>query len=204
MKARAKALPAAIGFRVKTARATAVFLTGPAAAPRVLERRPIELWDPGVPDTRQPYHAALDLSEEAGVQVVQRATQAIRAVAIQAVRDLVQELRKTGHDVRGIGLVVGSDTDPNTLKNPHVRAHAAEGRLFREVLEAGAQACKLPHLVLVERNAYAEATAALGQPVDQLKRAVQALGRTTAGPWRSEEKTAALAAWLALVTTARQ
>jgi hypothetical protein len=203
MAKREKKPPVAIGFRVKTARATAVFLAAPIGAPQILGRRPVELWDPDVPETRQPYHAALELPANEGAKSVQRATQAVQAVAIRAVRALVTELRGQGHDVQGVGLVVGSDTDPDKLKNPHVRAHAAEGRLFREVLEAGADACDLPHLVLVERDAYTKASAVLRRPVDEIKQTIQALGHTIEGPWRSEEKTAALAAWLALAPRTR-
>jgi hypothetical protein len=34
-----------IGFRVKTGRATAVVMVGPASAPRVLSRKSLQLWD---------------------------------------------------------------------------------------------------------------------------------------------------------------
>jgi hypothetical protein len=97
-----------------------------------------------------------------------------------------------------VGLVVGSDTDPTKLANPHVRAHASEGRLFREVLEEAAAACELPCLVLVERDAYEAAAQDLHRRPDALQRTVAELGRAVPGPWRAEEKTAALAAWLAL------
>lgn len=192
-------IPAAIGFRVKTGRATAVLLTGTAVAPQVLERRAVDLCDPNVPESLQPYHAALELPEEEGAKVVQRAIQAVRTVAIRAVRQLVNDLRDRGHSLHGIGLVVGSDTDPTTLKNAHVRAHAMEGRLFREVLEAAAQACAAPCLILVERDAYAKVAAALQLPANEVKRIVATLGDALAGPWRAEEKMAAVAAWLGLV-----
>ena len=175
-----------------------MLLLGPAASPRVLDCRAVQLWDPGVPESHQPYHAALELSEKDGAKVVRRASQAVRVLAIQAVRRLAKELRDAGHDLRGVGLVVGSDTDPAKLGNAHVRAHASEGRLFREVLEAGAKACALPCLVLIEREAYDKGGAAMKQPAEELKRAVAALGNAVHGPWRAEEKTAALAAWLAL------
>ena len=43
-----------------------------------------------------------------------------------------------------------------------------------------------------------EASKALHRKADSLQRAVTELGRAVPGPWRAEEKTAALAAWLAL------
>ena len=46
----------ALGFRVKSGYAIAVALRGPACAPAILARRIVELSDPAVPETRQPYH----------------------------------------------------------------------------------------------------------------------------------------------------
>ena len=54
-----KAAPAAVGFRVKSGWATGVLLAGPASAPRALDRRVVELSDPAVPTSRQPYHAVM-------------------------------------------------------------------------------------------------------------------------------------------------
>lgn len=198
MSQRTNSRPGAIGFRVKTARATAVLLAGPVRSPRVLERRAVDLWDPKLPESRQPYHAALELSDKDGTLVVRRASDAAKKVAICVVGQLAKELRERGHDLRAVGLVVGSDVDPDKLSNAHIRAHAAEGRLFRQVLEAGAAACGVPCLILVEREAYKKAAASLDRSPDDLKRAVATLGNAVGRPWTSEEKTATLAAWVAL------
>ena len=56
---------ATIGFRVKTGRAIAAVVAGPVLSPRLLERREVQLWDPALPETRAPYHAALELAEAA-------------------------------------------------------------------------------------------------------------------------------------------
>jgi hypothetical protein len=173
-------------------------LGGTASAPHVLEHRSLELWDPDVPDSRQPYHAGLGLAAPVAEPIVKRACDAARAVGIVALRELVAHVRAAGHEPRGVGLVVGSGTDPSKISNPHVRAHASEGRLFRELLEAAAAACELPCLVLVERDAYDTAAAPLHRRADALQRAVGELGRGVPGPWRAEETTAALAAWVAL------
>jgi hypothetical protein len=175
-----------------------VVLAGTAAAPHLVEHHSLELWDPEIPDSRQPYHAGLGLEPAHAEPIVKRACDAARAVGLVAVRSLVAGIRAGGCEPRGVGLVVGSDGDPTKMANPHVRAHASEGRLFREVLEAGAAACELPCLVLVERNAYEEAAKVLRRGADSLQRAVTELGRGVPGPWRAEEKTAALAAWVAL------
>jgi hypothetical protein len=189
---------AAIGFRVKTGRATAVIVTGSRDNPIVLKRRPVSLADPDVPDSFQPYHAALDLPEREGKKVVERAVKVVRALGIRAVRDLITEMTQESYVACGVGLVVGSDIDPSKLGNAHIRAHALEGRLFREVLEQGAAKLNLPCLVVVEREAYEEGSELLGQPAERLKRVISELGKSVGRPWGSEEKMATLAAWLAL------
>jgi hypothetical protein len=103
------------------------------------------------------------------------------------------------YEVQGVGIVVGSDIDPARIKNDHIRAHALEGRLFRTALEEAAKSNGLDCAVIVEREAYLHAAAGLKQSEQSLKRAVSVLGRSSNSPWRADEKTAALAAWMALV-----
>lgn len=198
MSGRSAASAASIGFRVKTGRATAVLLAAPKRSPRLLARRAVDLWDPHVPASRQPYHAGLELAEGENAAVVREACDAAHAVALVVVRDLLDELRRSGCEPRGVGLVVGSDSEPELLRNAHIRAHALEGRLFRDVLESAAAASGLPSLVLVERQAYERAAPLLGLAPSELKRAVAGLGASLPKPWGAEEKTAALAAWVAL------
>ncbi len=198
MSQKVKAADAAIGFRVKSGWAAAVLLAGPADAPRALDRRVIELCDAAVPHSKQPYHAAMELSEEEGAKVVEQLRRVVQRVTQQSVTELLKDYGNTGHSMRGAGVVVGSDIDPARIANAHIRAHALEGRFFRTILEEALQACGLRCLVVVERAAYAKAAATLGRQEAELKRLVAELGRALGGPWRTDEKTATLAAWMAL------
>src|SRR5438445_1908335 len=188
---------AALGFRVKAGWATAVLLTGTVRAPQVRDRRRIELSDASVPATTQPYHAGMSRlqTDEAKVEKLRRI---IRQTANQSVNQLVKEFRDQGFQLCAASLVVGSDIDPARISNPHIRAHAFEGQLFRTTLEDALKACGLPCSVIVERTAYRHAELILNGPVSELKRCVTELGRGLHGQWRADEKTACLAAWLAL------
>jgi hypothetical protein len=115
-----------------------------------------------------------------------------------SVTKLLKDYRKTGWFVCGAALVVGSVIEPASITNPHIRAHALEGQLFRRVLEEALTSNGLACSVVVERSAYAKAASVLGRAENDLKRAVVSLGRSRSGPWRAEEKLAALAAWMAL------
>jgi hypothetical protein len=188
---------AAVGFRVKSGWAAAVLLAGPTQAPRAVERRIVELSDTDVPESKQPYHAAMGKLEEDQGKIRQR-TKVIERAAARSVTQLVRDFRAAGYALCGAGLVVGSQIDPKSISNPHIRAHALEGRLFRSVLEKALQAQGLKCSVILERDAYRMAGAVLARPEGELKRALAELGRALVGPWRAEEKLASLAAWMAL------
>lgn len=189
---------AAVGFRVKSGWATAVLLVGPRSAPHVADRRIAELSDPAVPEARQPYHAGLGRHEARGAKAVARLVRSVERFAHRSVAKLIADYRAAGHRIRGIGIVVGSTVDPATIGNDHIRAHAEEGRLFRTVIETAARKCRLRARVTVEKQLYAVAATALRIPAPRLKARVGALGQDVAGSWRSEDKAAALAAWMAL------
>ena len=195
---------AAIGFRVKTGRAIAVALAGPRANPRLLFRREVLLHDPNVPESRQPHHGAIMPFVPAKPEAVARGKKAAQRVAIAAVRALSEELRAAGCKLAGIALVVSSNPDVNRIGSSHVRAHALEGILFREVLEAGARASRLPSILILEREVLPRASAALPRPAGGLRRVLARFGKEIGSPWRADEKSATLAAWLALAARPRK
>lgn len=195
--------PAALGFRVKTGRAIAVALAGPARDPKILLRREVQLCDPNVLESRQPYHGGIMPFVPASPAAVARGKKVAQRVAIAAVRQLAKELRAAGLKLAGVGLVVASNPDVTRIGSSHVRAHALEGIFFRQVLEAGARACRLPATLVLEREILARASAGLGRREGELRRGLARFGEEIGSPWRAEEKSAALGAWLALATRGR-
>ncbi len=180
-----------------------VLLEGPARAPRVVDHRAIELSDATVPTSRQPYHAVLRAKPGEAAQLERRLRRLVERVTRRSLTALLREYRRQGRLVRGVALVVGSVIDPTTIANDHIRAHALEGQLFRTALERAARTGKLPCTTHVERALYDTAAARLRRPAWELKRAVTELGSEVTGPWRGEEKLAALAAWLLLGRSGR-
>ncbi len=187
----------AVGVRVKSGWAAAVVLGGPPGAPQLLDSLVLDLSDPAVPSTRQPYHAAVGVAQT-NITRLRRLIGLIDRCARRSVGDLVRTCRAQGRRIRGIGIVVGSDIDPQKIANPHIRAHASEGRLFRTVVEKAAKRHALRTVTTVERELLPLAAVALGRSEGTLKRALTELGDQAAGPWRAEQKMAALAAWLVL------
>ena len=189
---------AGIGLRVKTGYASAIALRGPVDAPLFAERAHVLLADLDDDDSRQPYHAALDRGERVGATVVARARKDAERRAKDALETLVVSLARRRARPRAVGLVVGSETDPESIANPHIRAHALEGRFYRDILATAAKALGLEVLTLLERHAHVHAARALELGQARLRATVLSIGAAAGRPWRVDERLATLAAWLAL------
>src|SRR5881392_899999 len=125
---------AALGFRVKSGWAAVVLLTDAAHSLQLSEVGRIELCDPRLPETRQPYHAAMGTLETDSTKLNQR-TRVVRRISQQSLTTLLKGYRRKGFRIRRAALVVGSQIDPAKIANPHIRAHALEGRLFRSAVK---------------------------------------------------------------------
>jgi hypothetical protein len=189
----------ALGFRIKSGYAVAVVLSGPSRAPTVVARRIVDLSDPAAPETRQPYHDGF-FKEESDSPEIARRVQIVKRCAKKSMNALVEETcgsRKPGGSARA-ALVVGSVIDPRQIGNPHIRAHAHEGRLFRTVVEDALRSHGIECDVIVEKQLATKAATDLRRPDAEIKRALAAFGKTLGGPWRAEEKSAATAAWIVM------
>ena len=189
---------AALGFRARTGRAIAVLLAGPRGSPLAIKREEVALTRPALPATAQPFHVVMELPWGAAVAEARKTEAAIEGVARSALEKLVREARSAGLEVRGIGVVGSPDRDVSAIGNPHIRAHAAEGILFRRVLESAAAKSGLASLSLSETGLEARASSELGLSLAALRTRLVGLGQKLGRPWRADERAAATAAWLAL------
>ena len=192
-----KPAKAALGFRVKSGWAVAILIGGSVRSPQLRDSCLMNLSDPRDPATRQPYHAAMGKLETDAVKLKDR-TQSVRRATEKSIVDLLKRYIDKGCAIHRAGLVVGSVIDPDSIANPHIRAHALEGRLFRMTLAAALQARRIRCAIFTERDAYRSAAKTLRKSPAQIKCTVTNLGRFANGPWRAEQKLAALAAWASL------
>ena len=187
-----------IGLRAKTGRAVAVVLGGSTDSPLVLKKEEISLADAKVPATAQPYHEVMDLNWEESQKAVRKFAVRIEGIARKALARLIREQRSNGMQVSGVGIIGAKDRELARIGNPHIRAHAAEGVLFRRVLDLAADANGLRRRTFPDREFDQIAMTELGRQSAAMKRMVNDLGRSLAPPWRTDEKQAATAAWLVL------
>ena len=183
------------GFRIKSGWATAVLLGGDVQRPQLMDRRAVDLSDPAHPELRQPHHAAMGRALADAVVFAQR-KQAIEEYSRRSLSLVIGHYKDRGYSICGAGLVVGSDTDPDSIGNQHIRAHALEGRLFRQVVEDAMRCEGLACSIWTERQLYPAAASRLERSEADIKKTVTELGRGTCGGWRADEKAATVAAWL--------
>ena len=192
----AKPERAAAGFTVKSGWASAVLIGGTPPNPRLIDSRRVEISDPGIPDAKQPYHAGFGTARDAGVEL-KRLVSSVRSYGRKSIAAVLRDYQKRA-SVAAAGVVVGSLVDPQTIGNDHIRIHAMEGQLFREVLIDGAERNGVACSVWRERDLYAAAAKQLNTTDTVLKKMLTALGENADGGWRAEQKAAALAAWMLL------
>jgi hypothetical protein len=190
-----------IGLKARTGKAIVVVLAGQSVSPQVVTRTELIVTDPGTPATSQPYHEVMDLPWNEATEAVKPFTAAIEKVAATALSQLVRNLRAEGLKVLMVGIAGSADRALDKIGNPHIRAHAAEGVLFRQVLESAAKANRLHQRTFAEKGIEELAALELGITVAKLKQALSGLGRSAGPPWRSEQRIASIAAWLTLPGT---
>ena len=191
-------MPAAIGLKARTGRALVVALAGDLRSPQLVERSELPLLPAG---DFAPYHAAEGLPPAQANESVKRSIAAAHDLAAKGIRDTAQRIVKSGHKVRGCGVLVGAgmpDWSTDEILAVHVRMHHAEGELFREVLVAGARACNLQVTKLPEKTALEAAGKKLGITRGRLDAIIAALGKSAGAPWGKDQKEAAAAALVAL------
>jgi hypothetical protein len=182
---------ASIGFRSKTAKAIAVALSRDGTVPVFAGRWEVALHDPRISATSQPHHEVMEMPwAEAQVAVLQYERR-IERIAADVLTELRTELQTRGFEVSSVGVVGSPDRKLEKIGNSHIRAHAAEGILFRRVLETAAVEHKLEC-----RSFSAKTLDDIVSP--DIKQTLVHIGRAAGKPWRADERAAATAAWLAL------
>lgn len=199
--------PVALGFRAHSGWAALVVVAGPPRRPTVVERGRIEIADPAIPGSKQPYHAAEGWPLAKAEEYLNSCIGKTKLLARRAVAAIVAGLREKGHHVVGCGILGASGRPLTTLAATlasHALIHTAEGELFRNALIEAGEECSLPTTRVKEKELFARAAEDLGTPVAELQRRVAEMGRPLGPPWTQDEKCAALLGWMVLVAARRR
>jgi len=190
-----------LGFRAHSGWAAVVAVKGPANSPMVVDRRRIELADPAIRGSVQPFHAAAELNRAEAEEFIKQHANSTNALALQCVRQLIDDLCQQGYQAIGTCILAASGRPLGTLDSilaSHPMIHTAEGEFFREAIRHASEACGLPVTRMKEREILSSGAAELGLRPEELQRRMLELGQPMGPPWRQDEKLATLAGWLIL------
>lgn len=191
----------ALGLKAHSGWAALVCMASERGEVRVTRRTRIELVDPDAMWAKQPYHAAEMLENRAACELVTRATQHVRRVAVRQLREMVSQCQASGDELVGCAVVTPqpmpawSTTD---ILAVHFRMHKAEGVLFPDALCRAAEACGVALVPVPEKQLHTLAKDILGAPLDRVMESVTTLGKLVGAPWGRDQKLATLAALIAL------
>ncbi len=177
-----------------------VVLAGPMESPIIVERRRIEIADPKIAGSKQPYHAAKGLSLKGAEALVSACAEASAQLAVEAVGEAIADAKQRGYEVLTSCILTGSGRSIPALEQilaSHPLLHTAEGELFRNAI---ARACRnhgLPVIAVKEKELIARAAKDLGISGELIDQHLQRMGKAIGAPWRQDEKHASLAAWIA-------
>jgi hypothetical protein len=165
------------------------------------------------PETVEPYHIAAGIGhlEQApppsdGAEIVRRGLEKQQRHALASVRALAESLRDSGYTLAAAAILCGRGRNGSSLERilaSHAQIHIAEGIAVRDALAAALDALRV-HAVMVDRKTLlAQAAATLKLDAAAIIASLKSLRPDNGGPWRQEQKHAALAAWLALAQRTR-
>jgi hypothetical protein len=183
--------PLSIGLRVRTGRCAAVAIAGTRSAPEPVQRAELDLTDAMDPASLQPFHLLLDDDRGRGERAAARAAEHARRAGARTLDAFAMQVLGGRRAALRLAVVANSDTQPERIGNLHLRAHALEGWLFREICEA------LGPRHDIEAVTYLAGQLSARQDAD-VAAALRVLGGAFGRPWHRDWKLAAHAAWLLL------
>jgi hypothetical protein len=180
-----------------------VVVAAPIEEPMIVERRRIEIADPTMPGSKQPYHAAAALNLKKAEALVNACTERSVQLAAAGVEAAIRDAKQKNYRVSTSGIVAGSSkTLPalDKILESHPLLHTAEGELFRKVIMRACVNFSLPVVAVQEKELMSRAQGQLGISAQLIQQNMQRMGKAIGAPWRQDEKAASLVAWIALAS----
>lgn len=184
---------AAIGFRVHSGWAALVAVAGSLESPEVVARRRIEIADPGIRGSKQPFHAAEPLEFPDAKAFLDRCEESTRKLTGDALKAAIDGLRDRRFEPAGCGIILGSGRTLPPLEailKSHALIHTAEGEFYRTAVVQAAERLGLRVFGMKEKEMCAHAQGLIARLAE--------IGKSIGPPWTQDQKYAALVAWMAL------
>jgi hypothetical protein len=192
---------AAIGIRVHSGWGALVAVSCDSGRLEVLERLRIEIVDPRIPGTKQPYHYAQTRGIHEAEKHLARCAEISGRLAWAVIHEIAGALHERKYRVVGAAILLASGRPLPSLPEilaSHPLIHTAEGEFFRRVF---GEACECGGIRVAgyrEREIAECAKNLLGRAAAPLQRRIARLGKILGPPWTQDQKNAALVACLVL------
>ncbi len=178
------------------------------AEPEVLLRERVSVVDPrmcepGMRGAVQPYHHVMEWKIPAAERYLGECEAIGVNMAAAALREMAEELRGRGYSVAGCAVLTGSGRALPGLERilaAHPLIHTAEGIFFRRIFQVASERLGWRVLAVREKELDEQAKLALGASAGagRAKRTIAGMGKKIGAPWTSDQKMAALAAWMVI------
>jgi hypothetical protein len=195
---------AAIGVRMHSGWGALVAVSSSGDTVEIVERRRVAVIAPGAPGAMQPYHFAKNFDLAEAEKFIANCFAASTGIALTAVQSVVDALRARQYRVVGSAVVLASGRPLPQLSKilaAHPLLHTAEGEFFRGVFAKACAELALPVTGIRERDLEERAQTTFGKAAGRIQKQLSALGRALGPPWTMDQKTAALAALVALAAS---
>ena len=182
-----------------------VILAGPIASPTIVDRRRIEIADPRIKGSKQPYHTAEEQPLDKAETLVNTCIESSTLLAKGAVQAAIAEAAQQGYQIAAAGILTGSGKPIPPLDKilaSHPLLHTAEGELFRNIIIGACESCGLSVRTVQEKVLLAQCPADLGIAATAVQQHLAQMGKAIGSPWRQDQKFATLIAWMALGSSA--
>jgi hypothetical protein len=192
---------AAIGVRVHSGWGALVAVSGKPGAEEIIERRRVVITDPKMAGAVQPYHFAEKMEAKPAEQHVAKCAAMSARLALTVLQELLQQLQAREYRVIASCILLSSGRplpDFAKILASHALIHTAEGEFFRKAFRDAFEQLDIPVSGIRERELAEHAQTKFGKAAPKLQERIAAMGRALGPPWTTDQKTAALAAFVIL------
>jgi hypothetical protein len=188
---------AALGVRSHSGWAAYVLLSGNPKQPGILARGRMQLCDPSIEGSKQPFHQAEPMAFPQAEKFIARCTESSAKLADKSLAEIAATAQVTaccvltasGRPLPGLQGILAS----------HSAIHAAEGEFYPDAIAAACERAKIPVRRVRERDMEAE-THNLPVAAADARARLAEFGKQLGAPWTADEKLSALGAWLMLAS----
>lgn len=202
---RTSTLNAVLGVADHGGWAICVTVAASRGAPAIVDRRRIQLIEPGVPS--QPYHHdTVRMARAAAEQLVARVRESVMRTTLDSLKQLRDDLQPPYRIVAMTMRKPPLDYVPVTVEQAHASYPVmcrADGMMYHDALCTAARRLKIALALDDRARAIARSADRLDVSVREIEQFLQATGEHLGPPWQKEHRLAAAAAIGVLADRAR-